>query len=726
MTTPAKHSTLKLIFGMVPAYTSSGGKFVELSDIFAGSRNNNDKFYAVSGDATERFTSSRFWKNLTTRFWQFDDFQFGGAAAASFLGNAHRFKIWFNPYEVYKLLMIAAMDIPAKFEEQAEKKPKKGKKGKAEDVSLPSEEDIEKEKSEAEKQWDALINGTHPKTRELTTQYGWNRDFHTELVKSKEQNGWTELGWMMWSHLIINCDYINKNVTSIMIHEEQHILWNHLHRNGKRDPYQMNIAQDYAINQQLEWTPEMQKVLITKANETFYQRFVISYVRFILLNEPDKRDECEKKFGLKLTMVDGGNQKENIQAFIQKALPQLDALRNEYVLEKGAHMWHRPDKTDGKSADFYYRILQETMIFQGGEGDGEGDGEGQDGEGKGKPSKGKGNGGVRGYDGHDQWDRVAEAEEGDEAEGEGDGKGEGEGDAEGKDCKGKAEGGKIDQTREDPNAKKKPKSAGGDAPKDAPLGGSRSKSRGKGFGAGFEHAGFDVTTACSRQEVKSSVRDAMERSGINPDDPAEIERALKRIPGLNGALGTVIHDWFKVRTKDWRQILSKYITTAINMKDMDYTMSRENRRLPGIFPGKRRERGIDLIVAVDTSGSINYNDYNDFVNQIEKISKDCELNKVRLIQCHHSIAFDAEVNLSRIKKLGIVETGGTTMRCVFEKLKRENNKKLLILFTDGAIDSFDPKEYSKFKHIMFTSRGNRMYGENLQKHGFTVIMQDEE
>jgi predicted metal-dependent peptidase len=162
------------------------------------------------------------------------------------------------------------------------------------------------------------------------------------------------------------------------------------------------------------------------------------------------------------------------------------------------------------------------------------------------------------------------------------------------------------------------------------------------------------------------------------------------------------------------------------MKDMDYTMSRENRRLPGVFPGKRRERGIDLIVAVDTSGSINYNDYNDFVNQIEKISKDCELNKVRLIQCHHTIAYDAEVNLSRIKKLGIVETGGTTMRCVFEKLKRENNKKLLILFTDGAIDSFDPKEYAKFKHIMFTSRGNRMYGENLQKQGFTVICQDEE
>jgi hypothetical protein len=163
MTTPAKHSTLKLIFGTVPAYTNVNGKFVEIPDIFANQRGNDNKFYAVSHDQTERFTSSRFWKNLTTRFWQFDDFQFGGAAAASFLGNAHRFKIWFNPHEVYKMLMVAAMDIPAKFEEAPEKKEKKGKKAK--DVSLPSEQDIEKEKSEAEKQWDSLVKGDHPKTK---------------------------------------------------------------------------------------------------------------------------------------------------------------------------------------------------------------------------------------------------------------------------------------------------------------------------------------------------------------------------------------------------------------------------------------------------------------------------------------------------------------------------------------------------------------------------------
>jgi len=734
MPTPEKRSTLKLIFGQTPAFQAIGGKFVELTDIFATDPNKNtgNKFHAISHDDRERFTSSRFWKNLTSRFWQYDDFSFEGAAAASFLGNAHRFKIWFNPLETYKLFMLSALDIPAKFEEKAEKAEKKGKGKKGKEVALPTEKDIEQEKSEAEKQWDALIKGEHPKAKDLSANYGWNRDLHTELVKSKEQGGWTELGWMMWSDLIIRCDFINKNVTSVMIHEEQHILWNHLTRNGKRDPYQMNLAQDYAINQQLEWTPELRKMLICKENETFYQRFIISYVRFVLLNDSDLRPECEKKYGLKLVMVEGGSQEENIKAFIDKALPQLEALRNQYVLESGNHYWNRPDKTDGKSADFYYRVLQETMIFQGGDGEGEGEGEG-----KGK-GKGKGNGGVRGYDAHDQWDRVAEEEDGgvdegdEEGEGSGDEEGKGRGgdgdkdaDLEGKECKGKAQGGKIDQTRGDPSKKKKAKKAGGDG-SEAPLGGSRSKDRGKGEGAGFEHAGFDVTTACSRQEVKASVRDSMERSGINPDDPAEIERALKRIPGMNGALGTVIHEWFKVRAKDWRQILSKYITTAINIKDMDYTMSRENRRLPGVFPGKRRERGIDLIVAVDTSGSINYNDYNDFVNQIEKISKDCELNKVRLIQCHHTIAYDHEVILSRIKKLGIVETGGTTMRVVFEKLKRENNKKLLILFTDGVIDEFDPKEYGKFKHILFTSRGNRMYGENLQKRGFTVIMQDEE
>jgi len=720
----AKHSTLKLIMGQCGAFQKMrDGTVTEVPNIYeVGS--GRGKFEG------NRFTVARFWKNISTRYWQYDDFKFGGAAAASFLGNAHRFKIWFNPLEAYKLLMRAALDLYANNEagNNASVGGKKSKKNTGKDATIPNEEDIKKEIEKAEKEWEAVIAGTHAKCAKLQSNYGWDINLYKELEASVAAGQWTDKGWELWCVNLVSNKFMFDNVTAIMIHEEQHIILNHLNRNGKRDPYQMNIAQDYAINQELDWSDEVKKVLITCENDTFFKRFVVSYVKYLLITEIDLRPEIEDKFKLKLVMVPGADEKTNLQAFIDKALPQVDKIFERFMAQ-GDH-WSRTDKTAGKSSDFYYRVLLETMIFQGG-----GDG------------NGKGNGGVRGYDDHGTWDEIAEDEDEGDSDGEGeesDKKGEGEGKGKGKGTpedgeadsefntiKGKAEGGKIDQIRKAPKGNKS-KRNGNCENEDSPdptegqvVNGSHVKDRGKGEGAGAEHAGFDVTTACSRQEIKSSVRDALERSGLSPDDPDDLERALKRIPGM-GSLGTVINDFFKVHTKNWRQILANYLATSINAKENDYTMSRESRRIPGVFPGQRRERGLDVIIAVDTSGSINYNDYNDFVGQIEKIVKDCDLTKVRLIQCHHTIAFDKTIMLSRVKKLPIVEVGGTTMRVVYEKLKKEGNRKLLILFTDGCIDDFLQKDYPGFKSIMFLSRGNECYAKPLVGRGFKVITQDTE
>ena len=718
----AKHSTLKFIMGNCGAYQRKrDGSIVEVPSIYETTISSK-KFTG------NRFTTARFWKNISTRYWQFDDFKFQGAAAASFLGNAHRFKIWFNPLQVYELVMRAALDLYSTEDNSDPVNPKKKGRKAAKDATIPSEQDIAAEIEKAKAEWQSVVDGRHPKCDKLTTDYGWSTILYKELKESETKGDWTDRGWELWCVSLAECNYLFTNITAVMIHEEQHIILNHLNRNGKRDPYQMNLAQDYAINQELDWTPEVKKVIITPDNTTFFDRFVISYIKYLLITEPDLRQKIEGEFELKIIMVPGGSERENLMAFINKAKTQIGKIYDQFMA--GGDHWNRHDKTSGKSSDFYYRVLTETMIFQG-SGQGNGDGKG-------------GNGGVRGYDSHSSWDEIANEEEGDgEGEGEGEKSGEGEANGNGKgkgekgdkkdgegdndeEMKGKAEGGKIDQVRKAPKGNNAKTSGGSsdDTSKEA-SGGSRVKDRGKGFGAGHEHAGFDVTTACARQEIKSSVRDALERSGLNPDDAGDLERALKRIPGM-GNLGTTISEFFKVPTVNWQQILAKYLATSVNPKEKDYTMSRENRRIPGLFPGQRRERGLDVIIAIDTSGSINFNDYNDFIGQIEKIVKDCDLTKVRLIQCHHSISFDKHVLLSRIKKINICETGGTTMRCVYEKLAREKNRKLLILFTDGCIDDFTQKDYPGFKSIMFLSRGNEAYSKPLIDRGFKVICQDQE
>ena len=690
-----KRSTCQLLFAHCAAVQKQGKVFEEVSDLFETVPENNFR----SKFQTNKFQESRFWRALSTRYWQFDDFGFEGVAAASFLGGAHRYKIWFSPLECYKLLMSAAIS----FNDKKKKTKKKTKKEVAtQEAFADIDEAVEAAQENAIDDWELLINGKSPYQKLLKSDYGWNPELYKEMVASQKQGGWTEKGWELWNFTFTNSEYFLKNIVSIMVHEMMHVLWQHLTRT-KFDHQHWNLATDYAINQTVDFTPEIQAVCITNKNESFFDRFVISYVHYALQQDTDIREKMQKKYNLNLTM--------DIQEFCKVAHPNVNALFQEYMTDDSGGWGQRNDKTSKKPADFYFRILEETMIFSDNEDeDGEGDGEGE-GEGSGS-GKGKGKG-VKGYDNHGQWNE-------DETDEKGSGDGEDETDEEGEDGDGKsksAKGGQADQKKKEPKGGKADKGKGEE-------GNSNTKDRGQGEGVGQSHEGWDIHGACARQEAKGAIRDAMKRSGYNPDDPADIAKCLERTAGME-SLGAYITDWFKVPTKNWRQILSKHVASALNPQQLDYTMSRENRRVPDMFPGKRREIGLELIIAVDTSGSINYSDYNDFVGQINKIGRDCDVERIRLIQCHHSIAYDKKIPLRKVKSTPIVETGGTTMRVVYEKLKSEKNKKLLVLFSDCCIDDFPATGWG-FKSIIFCSRGNESYGQNLEGRGFKVIYQDQE
>jgi hypothetical protein len=352
----------------------------------------------------------------------------------------------------------------------------------------------------------------------------------------------------------------------------------------------------------------------------------------------------------------------------------IHELYEAYMLDSSSG-WHKTSKFANKSADLYYRILLESCIIVSGEG-------------------------ISGFDGHGKWgDKGEGSSEGIETV-EKDGKKYAKGGGEGTEkCEKGKEGDKADYHSD--HDKK------------------------RGMGGRQEHKGFDpMEAAAARREVKATVKDTLERCGVNPDDPDEIEKALKATPGM-GILGALILDWFKVKRKNWKQILKRNLTSFANPQDIDYTMSRESRVIEGFFPGKRRERGLDVIFQVDTSGSINLKDWNDFVNQIEEIGRSCDVKTMRCLQVHSVIAADDMVNLRRVKNWRIKETGGTTMALGPEMLKREGNKKLLVIFTDGYTDVFFQKDYP-FKIIIFLSRGNSHNTEAFKERGFVVINQDEE
>lgn len=646
-----RHSSMKLVFGRCSAWQKANGRYVEHDNIFECASSNTRKGH-YEGD---KFAQSPFWRNTSDRFWQFDDFTFKGIAAASYLMNAHSFKIWFNPLEFYDAIYKTSIFCDEFPEDQVDP------------------EELKKIYKKMDEAWVDICSGKTTKYNNELEKLGFDRNMRAALVKCKNNKTWDFESWMLWNEVVIKTRFVSQNIESVFMHEMYHIIWNHLARVEERDSVQWNLATDYAINQNMNFTEDFQTTLITDANKGFRRRFILSTIKYLMQTDKAVAKSLRDDFKI--------DEKTDFEKIDKK---KMEDLYSTYMTENQG--WHKSNKFAHKSADLYYRILLESCVFISG-------------------------GGMAGYDGHGKW-------------GESDGPSS-DGNTVDKDGK-KYEKGAADGTEE---CKKKDKGKGkGGEEKDGDEEGDEppmhhQKERGKG--GREEHQGFNpMEAAAARREVKYAVKDSLERCGVNPDDPDEIEKALKATPGMD-ILGALIMEWFKIRKKNWRQILKKELTSYANPQDIDYTMSRESRVIPDFFPGKKRERGLDVIVQVDTSGSINYKDWNDFINQIEEIGRSCDTRMVRVLQVHSVIASDEKVNLRKIKQMRIKETGGTTMALGPEMLKREKNKKLLIIFTDGYIDNFQAKDFP-FKIIMFLSRGNSHNTGEISSRGFMVINQDED
>lgn len=603
-------STSLILFGYDPLSIKLDGKWVDFDSIFEV----KTKGHIYRSIDCQK---SVFWRSLIRRQWQYDDFTFGHMAAAEFIPDAHRYKIHFNPYLMYKNAMSWESGV------------------------IRDEEDPKMVKMKIETAWSqALGTGNYcgPESDMTMRGFGWNHDLALELEKCKEEGKWTEEGWKMWTHLLATNIHFSHNICYVMMHEVQHIISDHLTRCGKKNAGLWNIATDYAINQNLGFSINWSMYLITKKNSAFWKNMVGCICKWLCMTDIESANDMYENFEL------------TSETDIEKFKSVHIDLQSNYIYEDN---YTNSDKFANKSANFYYEVYEEIMNEQDGQ----------------MPSD------FAPVDDHDTWKNGIEAEEGNEE---------------------KAESKKGGQSSDE---------------KDRSGGISRNK-----------HTGFNKSIA--RNEAKNSVRKSLERAGYDCASDEDIEKALKEIPNL-GSMGHTITEWFGAKKINWKRQLTSELKFSMNATTRDYTMKREHRAMDDVFPGKTLQLGLDFIIGMDTSASVQGMDWNDFVHQVEYISKDCDVYKTRVIQCHTVIAFDEYVNLRKIKKMEIKEIGGTTMKVIAEKLKREKNRKLCIIFTDGAVDTFYQKDYP-FKIIMFLSRGNTYYKKSLEARGFKVICQDDE
>ena len=174
-----------------------------------------------------------------------------------------------------------------------------------------------------------------------------------------------------------------------------------------------------------------------------------------------------------------------------------------------------------------------------------------------------------------------------------------------------------------------------------------------------------------RQEVKQAIINASSTAEAG-SLPAGVERLIRQ------ATDPVM---------PWRELIQTNLTSAIRT---DYSWMRPSRRgwhMDAIMPGMTPGEEIDVVVAIDMSGSISNHQAQAFLGEIGGMMDAFDGYKV------HVFCFDTEVynpqdfnseNMDGIDTYEPMGGGGTDFDAIFEYLKKVGNvPKRLICFTDG-------------------------------------------
>jgi predicted metal-dependent peptidase len=226
-----------------------------------------------------------------------------------------------------------------------------------------------------------------------------------------------------------------------------------------------------------------------------------------------------------------------------------------------------------------------------------------------------------------------------------------------------------------------------------------------GCGGMFEPRGED-----GEKLTKAELRELESKSKEGTAQAANVAKQQGQLPGN---VERAILDTSQPPIS-WQDKLRKFMVTHVKT---DYTWKRPNRRLSctlGMYLPSFKKEGIgEVVIGVDTSGSIDDAQFALFMKNIQKLVDECAPDIVHVMMCDarvHSVDTFPKGEQINVKVVG---RGGTDFRPVFAKIEEMGIHPLcLIYFTDtqGTFPDNAP-EYPTLWAC--TSKGHLPFGEEI-------------
>jgi len=201
------------------------------------------------------------------------------------------------------------------------------------------------------------------------------------------------------------------------------------------------------------------------------------------------------------------------------------------------------------------------------------------------------------------------------------------------------------------------------------------------------HGGWeDKVGSKSREEVTNELKDRIR----------DAYESAKRQGTLPAGLGRSIGELLESKT-NWKDILRATITSAMPY-EASYRLPHKRSYATGIYMPHIEKESSDVVIALDTSGSISQDELTSFISEIVAMSRQCHNLNMEIIICDaeiHEVYPVRNGSINDIMKIEAKGGGGTSHIPVFEYCKKNKvNGKLLINFTDGFTSFPEPGDVS--------------------------------
>ncbi len=182
---------------------------------------------------------------------------------------------------------------------------------------------------------------------------------------------------------------------------------------------------------------------------------------------------------------------------------------------------------------------------------------------------------------------------------------------------------------------------------------------------------------------------------------------------LSGPLRRIIDHLLQPQLP-WRMLLARYLNATARS---DYNYSRPSRREGEYIMPSLKSHELEVVVALDTSGSIGDKEMREFVSEVNALKGQVSA-RVTLITCDSGLAEDGPWEFQPWEEFDLPREfagGGTTdFRPVFEWVERENRRPdLLVYFTD-AVGSFPELEPAYPSLWLVKGKATVPWGQRIQ------------